>query len=344
MGLIQVENLAKQYRQAVKKPGLLGSIEYLIKGEYITKTAVNNISFTIEEGEAVAYLGKNGAGKSTTMKMLTGVLKPSSGTILIDNRDPFKNRLEYTKSIGAVFGQRTQLWWDIPIRDSFELLKEIFEVDQQTYKHNLDRFSEILGMNEFLHLTARSLSLGQRMRADIAAALLHDPKILFLDEPTLGLDVIAKEKIREFIKFTNKEKKTTVILTTHDLEDIEHICERLILIDRGSILFDGNLQLMIDRFTQTKKIHCQIIAPAMNIFASISRLPDVNIEKLEGDEIVIAFNRFCWTAGEIVAELMKVAKVQDIKIEEPDIESILKLIYEGELSLEEHANVGAQSS
>lgn len=340
--MIQVENLIKQYRQAIKKPGLLGSIQHLISGAYIDKTAVNNISFTIQEGESVAYLGKNGAGKSTTIKMLTGVLRPTSGTIHINGQSPFKNRIDFTKNIGVVFGQRTQLWWDIPIRESFRLLKDIYEVSDQIYTKNMSNFSDILGLEDLMHLTARNLSLGQRMRADIAAALLHNPKILFLDEPTLGLDVIAKEKIREFIRFTNKEKKTTVILTTHDLEDIEQICDRLILIDQGSILFDGNLQLMIDRYTETKKIHFIVKNIIPNGVRKFS-FPGARILVQEGAELVVEFNRFRCTAGEIVSEIMKIATVQDIRIEEPNIESILKLIYEGDNSYKIAGNIGEHS-
>lgn len=336
MGVISVQNLTKIYSQALKEPGLKGSIKHLFKPNYVEKKAVNNIEFEIQEGESVAYLGKNGAGKSTTIKMLTGVLRPTSGSVLVNNINPFSNRVEYCRNIGVVFGQRTQLWWDIPVRESLELLKDMYSVSDYDYKVNLDEFCDLLGLNEFLHLTTRNLSLGQRMRADIAAALLHNPKILFMDEPTLGLDVSAKDNIRDFIKRINEQRRTTVLLTTHDLGDIEQICKRLILIDKGKILYDGSLGNVIKTFEKSKKIHFTFEEPSPTIRSVINSLEGVTIE-----QVIEQFNEEIWTVdfdysvvspGEIISNVLKVAKLKDIKIEEPNIENVLKRVYTGEIS------------
>lgn len=219
----------------------MGSIKSLFYSKYETLHAVDDISFSIPEGELVGYIGQNGAGKSTTIKMLTGILTPGNGKISINGLDPSRDRKRNAHQIGVVFGQRTQLWWDLPVEESFELLKEIYRIDSKIYKQKLEMFFDLLGINEFFQQQTRKLSLGQRMKADLAASLLHSPRILFLDEPTIGLDLIVKERVREFIRNINKEEKVTVILTTHDVQDIEYLADRIIVLEKGKIAYDGNI-------------------------------------------------------------------------------------------------------
>lgn len=248
MEMIEVWNLKKGYRIARKSTGIMGNLRHLVMPRYDILEAVRGISFRIEEGESVAFLGLNGAGKSTTIKMLTGIMKPSEGTVRIMGRDPFSNRIDNARRIGVVFGQKTQLWWDIPVIETFRLLKHIYDIPEHQYSRNMDRFSDILGLHEFLSQPARKLSLGQRVRADLAASLLHEPPILFLDEPTIGVDVTAKQKIYEFLKETNREKKTTILLTSHDMKDLESICQRLIILEKGKILFDDSIDQLLGRY------------------------------------------------------------------------------------------------
>lgn len=332
--MILVEELSKTYKHALKDPGVMGAIKHLYNAKYKETIAVDKINMTISDGEAVAYLGRNGAGKSTTIKMLSGILMPTSGTIRINGKDPFKQRLEVCKHIGAVFGQRTQLWWDIPIRESFSLLKDIYDIPNTIYEANMDNFRELLELEDYLHLTARKLSLGQRMRADLAAALLHNPQIVYLDEPTIGLDISAKEKIREFIKYINKEKNTTIILTTHDLGDIESICNRLIMIERGQIIYDGDLEVIKERFVTNRTIHFLVANTIINLAQIINQIPGVALQENNGTKFSLKFNRYEVTAGDIVGEIMRFTKVLDIRIDEPNIEQVIKKVYEGEVELE----------
>lgn len=334
--MIKVTDLTKIYKQPVKEEGLKGTIKHFFSPIHLDKIAVNNISFEIEEGESVAYLGKNGAGKSTTIKMLTGIIQPTNGTILIDNINPKKQRMEYNKRIGVVFGQRTQLWWDLPIIESFNLIKDIYQIDNITYQENLKVFSALLGLDEYLHLSARKISLGQRMKADIVAALLHNPKILYLDEPTIGLDILAKEKIRQFLRFMNKEYKTTILLTTHDMRDIEEICDRLILIDAGKILYDGDLNYIIRKFARLKKIQITIDTLLLKNSLDI-KLTDLgaHYQYLSDKMLSVSYDYLLISTSDILAVLMKEVNIIDLKIEETGIESILKQVYEGNLNFEE---------
>lgn len=247
---IIIQDLTKEYRISQKEEGLWGSIKHLLKPVYEKKEVVHGISFSIDEGECVAFLGANGAGKSTTIKMLTGILKPTSGQVQVLGINPFDERMKNAKQIGVVFGQKTQLWWDIPVVETFQLLKNIYEVPDVTYQENMKIFGEILGLDEFLHLPARKLSLGQRVRADLAAALLHNPPVLFLDEPTIGLDVAVKQKIYEFLKYINQERKTTILLTSHDLKDLEVLCQRLIILEQGNILFDDKMERIFEQYPE----------------------------------------------------------------------------------------------
>ena len=251
---IIVKNLKKEYKISKRGKGLFGRILNFIIPKYEYKKAVNDISFEINQGEIVGFIGANGAGKSTTVKMLTGILYPDAGEIIIDGFNPYKDRKRYVKNIGVVFGQKSQLAWDLPVIDSFELLKNIYNISDAEYTNNLKIYSNLLDLQSFINQPVRQLSLGQRMRADIAAALLHSPQIIFFDEPTIGLDVLAKEKIRDFIKFLKEEKHITMIFTTHDMADIEKTCDRLILIDNGKKMYDGSVQQMLNIYGKKRKL------------------------------------------------------------------------------------------
>ncbi len=239
--MIIMENVTKTYKVSKRNAGFSSAFKSLFHKEYETIHALDSVSFTIHDGEMVGYIGPNGAGKSSTIKIMSGILTPDEGTCLINGLTPWKNRIEHVKDIGVVFGQRTQLWWDVPVLDSFELLKEIYRIDSPSYHRNLEQLTTMLHLSDLLKTPTRQLSLGQRMRCEIAASLLHNPKILFLDEPTIGLDAVSKLAVRDFILQLNKENNTTVILTTHDMQDIEFLTNRVILIGKGQILLDGTL-------------------------------------------------------------------------------------------------------
>ncbi|MBD5134752.1 MAG: ATP-binding cassette domain-containing protein [Lachnospiraceae bacterium] len=240
--MITMEHICKSYKIAKRNAGFGEACKALFHREYEVIHALNDVNFTIDDGEMVGYIGPNGAGKSSTIKILSGILTPDSGNVLIDGRIPYKNRIEHVKNIGVVFGQRSQLWWDVPVIDSFELLKDIYSISNSKYNNNLEELTELLCLKELLRTPTRQLSLGQRMKCEIAASLLHSPKILFLDEPTIGLDAVSKLAVRDFILKQNKTHKTTVILTTHDMQDIEALTNRIILIGKGQILIDGTLK------------------------------------------------------------------------------------------------------
>ncbi|MGM0779375.1 MAG: ABC transporter ATP-binding protein [Bacillota bacterium] len=323
MPIIEVEHLMKDFMIAKRETGFLGAVKSLVKREHIKKEAVKDICFSINEGEMVGYIGPNGAGKSTTIKMLTGILVPTSGSVKVNGIIPYENRQENAKNIGVVFGQRTQLWWDLPTIESFELLKEIYQVTDKRYKENMDTFTEILGLDEFLNTPVRQLSLGQRMRADIAASLLHDPPILFLDEPTIGLDVVAKEKMRTFIKEINKERSITVILTTHDMEDIEKLCERMILIDHGQKVYDGEIAVVKERFGKIRTLIVDLEESSRSL-----KLRGGEVFKEEASRFWIRFNRDEVSASGLIAQITETHNIKDLTVEEPAIESIISRIYQ----------------
>lgn len=324
MPLIDVDNLSKTFRVAVRKHGRLAGLRTFLSRDSREVRAVDGVSLTIERGEMVGYLGPNGAGKSTTIKMLTGILVPSGGQISVAGRDPHRERIAHTRQIGVVFGQRTQLWWDLPTIDSFELLRHLYRISPERYRTNLARFSELLDLGPFLATPVRQLSLGQRMRADLAAALLHEPAILFLDEPTIGLDVVARERIRGFLGEINRERGVTVILTTHDLGDVERLCQRVVLIDHGRVMYDGGIKALRARYGRTRTLVVDLDADDIAI-----DVPLASVARREGRRVWIDFDRDAIGAAELIAAVAAVAPLRDLTIEEPTIEAIVRRLYGG---------------
>lgn len=327
MNVIEVCGLTKQYRNAVRETGLKGAVKHLFNPRYEIKTAVNDICFSIEKGEKIACIGPNGAGKSTTIKMLTGILKPTAGSVAVNGLDPHKNRIKNALNIGAVFGQRTQLWWDIPVIESFHLLKDIYEIPEDIFKKRLAVFDDILNLSRFIGQPVRKLSLGQRMRADIAAALLHNPSIVYLDEPTIGLDVAVKEKVHNFLNYINEEYTTTVFLTSHDLSDTERVCRRLIIIDNGIVMYDGSLEKLKADFLTDRKITLITDNPASPVEDIVRPLHSVKVEKTEDGVFSLTFKHTEISAVQILETLIRKVPIKDFSVEAPHIEDIIKKVY-----------------
>lgn len=333
MAQITVKNLSKDFKTLKRKPGLSGAIKNLFSREYKTVNAVDKVNFSINKGELVGYIGPNGAGKSTTIKMLTGILMPSGGEITVAGRDPFKERKQNAADIGVVFGQRTSLWWDIPARESFNLLRAIYRIPDKIYNENMTLFTELLELEPFLATPVRKLSLGQKMRCEIVAALLHNPKILYLDEPTIGLDAVSKEAIRGFIKEVNKRLQTTVILTTHDLDDIEEICKRIVIIDKGQLLYDGKLASFKKKmlYSKTLLIDFRLPVKPAQIRNYLNLDQDLLAVKSEGrKKIRIDFKIRNIKAGALLEKLFQKFEIHDIVVQDEGIESIIKRVYKGE--------------
>jgi ABC-2 type transport system ATP-binding protein len=307
--MIEVEHLVKQF---VVRRGHFRRERHVVR-------AVDDISFRVERGELLGYLGPNGAGKSTTIKMLTGILVPTSGRVSVAGMTPSRQRIELAKRIGAMFGQRIQLWWDLPLVDSFELLRHIYKVPADRYRTNLARFRDVLELDPFLHTPVRQLSLGQRIRGELTAAMLHGPELLFLDEPTIGLDVVAKQRVRDFLVEINREDGVTVLLTTHDLGDIERLCERLLVIDHGSLIWDGAIADLRERFGSERTLIVDLEEPAPPLAVDGAR-----VERVDGPR---QWLRFRGSAAELTARVAASARLVDLQIAEPDIEEIVRAIY-----------------
>ena len=330
--MIKVENLSKEFKISKKYPGFKGALRSFFSTEYTIKKAVDDISFEINDGEIVGYIGANGAGKSTTIKMMTGILTPSSGRIIVDGVIPYENREKNAKNIGVVFGQKTQLWWDLPVSETFPLLKDIYGVSDEEYEERMNYFKEILGLDEFFLSPVRTLSLGQRMRADLAAALIHNPKIIYLDEPTIGLDVVVKESVRKAIKDINEKYGTTIILTTHDLNDIEELCNRIIIIDSGKKIYDGELEGVKEQFGYLTTIEIQLKDKSNIEKINFKRFKDDDFKlDMKGSKINITFNKNNVSSADIIGEVMKKSKVIDFNIKETSIEDIVKKMYKNEV-------------
>ncbi|WP_026887959.1 ABC transporter ATP-binding protein [Clostridium beijerinckii] len=327
--MIQVKNVEKEYKIAKYSPGLMGAVKGLFVRDYTIKKVVNNINFNIKKGEMVGYIGGNGAGKSTTIKMLSGILTPSNGEILVNGIVPYKNRKQNAKNIGVVFGQRSQLFWDIPVLESFDLLKHIYEIPHHVYNENLNYMIETIGIKRLLGRAVRQLSLGERMLVELAASFLHDPTIVYLDEPTIGLDVFVKKKIRQFIKDINRIKKTTIMLTTHDMQDIEEICNRIIIIDRGEIIYDGDLELIKQRFGGKRTIHFKL--QDSNVFSLPKELLNyVSVDcSAELNKVSLSFENDIIATPDVISIMTKKYPIKDIAIVDLNIETIVQKIYEG---------------
>jgi ABC-2 type transport system ATP-binding protein len=331
--LIQVRELSKYFRTFHRREGIWGGLQNLFVRDYKTVKAVDRVSLSIDRGEMVGYIGPNGAGKSTSIKMLTGILVPTSGEAVVNGFVPYRQRRQYVRTIGVVFGQRTQLWWDIAVVESFKLLRRIYDVSRKDFDARMEMFNQILGIRDYLHTPVRKLSLGERMRCDLAAALLHNPPLLFLDEPTIGLDVVAKHHIREFLRAINLQFQTTVLLTTHDLDDIEELCRRIIIIDHGTVLFDGDLQVLKQRLLRTKLIKFVLKDSAQA--GALARFAGEGVSLEPVDELTfrIRFDRTRVSASDLIRQLLAAVELRDIVIEDEPIEEIIKRIYSGEASL-----------
>jgi len=322
MPIIEVAGLRKVFRSIKREPGVLGAFAALFSRTYEEKAAVEDVSFSLEPGEIVGYIGPNGAGKSTTIKMLTGILVPTSGTVRVAGIVPYEARELNAENIGVVFGQRSQLYWDLPLRESFELLRSIYDIPRDRYATNLAEFSELLDLGRFMDTPVRQLSLGERMRGDFAGAMLHDPKIVYLDEPTIGLDVVAKEAIREFISRVNRERGTTVILTTHDLADVERLSKRIILIDEGRVIYDGPLERLREKYGT----HRTLVITLADTYPEIEIEGGV-VEHRDSSVVRVRFDRREQSAEAMIRRVMERYAISDIAIVEPDIETIVRRLY-----------------
>ena len=339
MRLIHIENLSKHFRILNRREGLGGAFRDLFSGSYRTVEAVSGISFDIDAGEIVGYIGPNGAGKSTTIKMMTGILKPTGGVIEVNGRPPYDNRIRQAQIMGVVFGQRSQLWWDLPVIESFKILKEIYKVDQQTFDRHMSMFNDLVGLSALYSQQVRTLSLGQRMLCDITASFLHNPQVVFLDEPTIGLDISIKAKIRSVIKELNRERNTTIILTTHDLGDVEALCHRIIIIDKGKILYDGDIKKVNALFGAYRTLKLQIDDFSEK---TIQRLRDQLCDQFGVDNgITVAETEEFWTdvtidqartpLSDVLNFVMSNFKVDDVRIVEISMETVVRRVYDGAL-------------
>lgn len=328
MSIIKVQDLHKTFKVSKRPKGLPGTIANLFVPKFQEKIAVDGISFEIKKGEAVGFIGANGAGKSTTIKMMSGILYPTEGSVEVMGFNPQKDRKQYVSHIGVVFGQKSQLSWDLPVIDSFELLKHIYRIPEEKYLENVKIFTELLDMESFIEQPVRQLSLGQRMRADIAAALLHSPDLVFFDEPTIGLDVLAKEKIRKFVRYMNKEKQVTMIFTTHDMKDIEETCDRMILIDKGKLLYDGNVSQMVSNYGKERKLIVEFETEV-----EINPIQDVLIFDEGHHKKSFTFNCDKIAIKDLLNELSSKYPIVDFTVREMEIETVVRKIYEGEIKL-----------
>jgi ABC-2 type transport system ATP-binding protein len=322
MPLVETSNLRKVFRSVKREPGIGNAVRALVAPQYEEAVAVDDVSFALDAGELVGYIGPNGAGKSTTIKMLTGILVPTSGLVRVAGIEPHKHRQRNAQNIGVVFGQRSQLYWDLPLRESFELLRSIYDIPRDRYAKNLGTFSELLALDEFMDTPVRQLSLGERMRGDFAAALLHEPAVVYLDEPTIGLDVVAKEAIRTFVAAMTRERGTTVILTTHDLADVERLCSRVVLIDDGRVIYDGPLEALREKYGTHRTLIVHLAESCDDL-----AVEDAEIVKREPMTVEYRFDRRRVSAEALVRRVTEKCSLADIAITEPDIDGIVRRIY-----------------
>ena len=327
--MIHTNNLNRTFQRYKHQPGLKGTLKGFISRQKETVEAVNNVSFQINAGEFIGYIGPNGAGKSTTIKMLTGILTPTSGTVQVDGRDPVKHRLQNAKIIGTVFGQRSQLWWDLPIMDTYALFKHMYKVDTKSFEARVETLKELLDLNEFWDAPVRQLSLGQRMRGELGAALIHQPKVLFLDEPTIGMDVVVKEQIKKFLKRINEEQGVTILLTTHDLKDVEDLCSRSILINRGKVLFDGALAQIRENSSARTKMELEFTALPKDLPSTkpYEAAPGLEVSEADGRQMTVLFQRSEFSPVQVIEHFSKLGTLNDVRIIEPPIEDVIADYY-----------------
>jgi ABC-2 type transport system ATP-binding protein len=323
--MIAVENLTKTFRIADRRAGALGALASVVSRRWRTIRALNGISFTLGRGELLALIGPNGAGKSTTLKILCGILEPSSGRCEVDGLVPWRDRIRHVARIGAVFGQRTQLWWDLPVVESFDLLRDIYRVPDDRYRRTKDELIELLDLARLLDVPVRQLSLGQRMRCEIAASMLHEPAVLFLDEPTIGLDAVAKLAVRDFVRTLNRERGVTVILTTHDLHDIEAVAERVMVIGNGVILTDGDLRTLRAGELAERRLRVRHASPSGADTALA--IPGVIVRERTGQSIELSFDPRVVAAHDVIARVASVLDVEDVHVEDPPIEEVIARFY-----------------
>ena len=322
MSFINVKHISKTFKVAKRRSGIKATLKSFFKRNYIYVEAIKDISFQIEKGEIVGYIGPNGAGKSTTIKILSGILLPDSGEVKVDGLVPYKDREKYVSNIGVVFGQRSQLWWDIPAEDTFDLLRDIYKLDNEEYQKTKNELVKLLNIENIMQIPVRQLSLGQRMRCEIAASLIHNPSILFLDEPTIGLDAVSKEIVRDFIKKLNKEKKTTVILTTHDMSDIEALAKRIIVIGKGEILYDGSLNNLKNKYGSNKKI----IVKTKNRIKTIHKKGIISYKKEDGFyTFVVDVDKL--SISDFLSYLSSKISIDDVEIQNDNIDNIIVKLY-----------------
>ena len=322
---IEVKNLVKEYQIKKNKDTFVKMMGDIFFPEYKTIRAVDNINFSVYRGEAVGYVGPNGSGKSTTIKMLSGILTPTSGSVKVNGREPYKRRIENNKEIGVVFGNRSLLWWDVPVIESYRLFQKMYEIPEKQFQKNLDECKQIMGIDSYLNIPERQLSLGQKTRCHITAAFLHNPKIVYLDEPTIGLDSESKQSIRKFIKEMNRERKMTVIVTSHDFQDIETLCNRMLLINRGKIIIDDDIEQVQRTFIKTKRIRFEVRKnPWVNI--NSFSFPGVNVLTMLENEILLEYDINKVSNIELMEYVARQCEVKDISIIEPDIETITRYI------------------
>lgn len=330
---IEVKDLTKEFKSYRSREGLKGAFRDLFTREYNTVKAVNGISFQVEQGEMVGYIGENGAGKSTTIKMLTGILQPTSGYLRVNGMDPHKEREEFVRTIGVVFGQRSQLWWDIAVQESFRLLKKVYRVSEESYNSHMSDVIDILEIGDLLNRPVRKLSLGQRMRCELAAALIHNPPLLFLDEPTIGLDVLVKLKIRDFLRELNAKYGTTILLTTHDLADIEALCQRVVMLDEGNIIYDGGLKDLKENWGGGKSAVIEF-SKQTNLENLVNLTEGLSLEWKQENPIKFKaiFQSADITVSELLSRIVPYVDVKDIRIEETSTEEIVQKIYKEGIS------------
>ena len=322
--MIHIENVTKEFKKVVKSPGLAGSVKSLFNRKYDVVKAVDDISFDVPKGEILGFIGANGAGKSTTIMMLTGILTPTEGRVEINGQIPYKNRKKYVKEIGVVFGQRTQLWWDLPLVETFSVLKQIYQVEDKDFDKRMGFLNEVLELDDFIKSPVRTLSLGQRMRADLAASMIHNPKVLFLDEPTIGLDVAVKNNIRKAITQINEEEKTTIILTTHDLNDIETLCKRIVMIDKGKIMYDGRLLDMKQQYGKFREINMSLYDNSDMEKLNFDK--DVKVERNK-EKVTVTFDSDNTSVSDMLSYILSKTQVKDISVNDVNIEEIVCRMY-----------------